>query len=142
MIFKKPKRYVNKVFLHCSADDNPKNDDWRVMDAWHKARGWSGIGYHFFIKKDGTIQNGRSLEKTPAAQAGHNVGSIAICCHGLLKEKFTQAQFDSVKALCYAINEAYNKKVTFHGHCEVSAKTCPVYDYRKVLTLDKLGNIR
>lgn len=140
-MFKKPRRWVNRVFLHCSASDNPAHDDVSVMDAWHKARGWSGVGYHFFIKKNGTIQVGRPIEQVPAAQGGNNAGTIAICCHGLLKEKFTEAQFNAVRALCKDINNAYNGRITFHGHCEVSSKTCPVYDYKAVLKLDKNGKL-
>ena len=141
MDFKKPKRRVTRVFLHCSASDHPNHDDVSVMDAWHRARGWSGVGYHFFIKKDGTIQKGRDIERTPAAQAGHNSATIAICLHGLDVKKFTEAQFDAGRRLCFAIDEAYGGKVTFHGHREVAAKACPVFDYRDVLQLDGKGRL-
>lgn len=138
-MFKAPRRRVDRVFIHCSASDNPKHDDVSIMDAWHKARGWSGVGYHYFIKKDGTVQDGRSLEKTPAAQAGHNTGTIAICLHGLDEDKFTDEQFNALKQLCREIDQQL--KVTFHGHREVAAKACPVFDYKKVLDLDPRGNL-
>lgn len=139
-IFRKPARPVSRVFIHCSASDNPAHDSAAVIDAWHKANGWAGIGYHFFIRKDGTLEIGRDLEKTPAAQEGNNVGTIAICLSGLESEKFTEAQFAMLRALCDQINRAYGiLKVTFHGHCEVSAKTCPVVDYRAVLSLTAAG---
>ena len=32
-----------------------------TMHEWHKANGWSGIGYHFVIRKDGTIEAGRPM---------------------------------------------------------------------------------
>lgn len=135
--FTKPKRKVDRVFIHCSASDSPKHDDVSVMDSWHKARGWSGVGYHYFIKKDGTIQKGRDINRTPAAQRGHNSGTIAICCHGLEEDRFTKEQFHSLRALCSAINQAYDKKITFHGHNEVAAKACPVFDHREVLKLNQ-----
>lgn len=140
-MFKKPDRPVNRVFVHCSASDNPLHDDVKVMDLWHKQRGWSGVGYHFFIKKDGTIQKGRSIERTPAAQAKNNRGTIAICLHGLVEERFTNDQFKSLIALCQDINKAYKGRVTFHGHREVAAKACPVFDYKRVLRLDEKGNL-
>ncbi|WP_226781851.1 peptidoglycan recognition protein family protein [Oceaniglobus trochenteri] len=133
--FQKPKRRVNCVFIHCSASDNPEHDSAATMDRWHRERGWSGIGYHYFIRKDGTIEAGRDIEKVPAAQRGNNVGSIAICLHGLDAEKFSQEQFDALSSLCDQINRAYRAQVTFHGHCEVSNKTCPVFDYVGVLGL-------
>jgi hypothetical protein len=140
--FVKPKRPVNRVFLHCSASDNPKHDDISVMRDWHmNGNKWKDVGYHYFIKKDGTIQTGRSLEHTPSAQAGHNTGTIAICLHGLDASKFTQEQFASVKLLCEQINNAYDKKITFHGHREVAAKSCPVFDYKKVLGLNDKGQM-
>jgi N-acetylmuramoyl-L-alanine amidase len=139
--FKKPNRKVNRVFLHCSASDNPKHDDVSVMREWHKARGWSDVGYHLFIKKDGTVQDGRTLERIPCSAKGHNTGTIAICCHGLERSKFTQKQFNSISNLCNQINIAYDGNISFHGHTEVSAKSCPVYDYKGVLNLDGDGKM-
>lgn len=129
------------MFIHCSASDHPDHDDVSVMDKWHRQRGWSGVGYHFFIKKDGTLQAGRHLERVPAAQAGHNRGTIAICLHGLNEDLFTESQFRTLKQLARDINLSYNGRVTFHGHKEVSAKSCPVFDYKQVLELDGSGNL-
>jgi hypothetical protein len=141
MPFEKPKRDVERVFLHCSASDRPAHDDVAVMREWHLARGWTDVGYHLFIRKDGEVQDGRDLEVTPAAQAGHNTGTIAICLHGLAIENFTEAQYRSVVALCNEIHRAYEGMVTFHGHCQVSSKACPVFPYREVLGLDAHGNM-
>ncbi len=140
-MFNKPSRLVDRVFLHCSASDHASHDNVATMDRWHKERGWSGVGYHLFIRKDGTLENGRSLNKTPAAQAGHNKGTIAICCHGLDKKKFTAAQMKTLKKLCVEINNAYGGAITFHGHREVASKACPVFDYKDVLELDRFGRL-
>lgn len=139
--FQKPARPVSRVFVHCSASDNPAHDNVATMDAWHKERGWSGVGYHFFIRKDGMLEIGRDLAKIPAAQEGNNTGTIAICLHGLDVAKFTEAQFATLRGLCHQINSAYRGVVTFHGHCEVSAKSCPVFDYRDVLDLGSRGRL-
>jgi hypothetical protein len=131
---------VSRVFLHCSADNSAKNDSVFVMDAWHKARGWSGCGYHYFIRQDGVIQVGRDVEKVPAAQEGNNTGTIAISMHGLYVKDFTQAQRDALIRLCALIDAAYAPAhLTYHGHIEVANKACPVYDYRALLGLDELG---
>ena len=139
--FAKPNRPITKVFIHCSASDNPDHDNVATMDAWHKARGWSGVGYHLFCRKSGKGEMGRSLDKTPAAQKGHNRGSIAICLHGLVEGKFTEAQLDWLRDVCHQINEAYGGAVTFHGHREVAAKECPVIDYTQILNLDADGKL-
>lgn len=137
----KPKRNVFCVFLHCSASDNEKHDNAETMHKWHLERGFNEIGYHFFIRKDGTIQYGRDCERVPAAQEGHNQGSIAICCHGLEKDKFTDAQRHSLRALCIHLNALYKGGLTFHGHKEVAAKDCPVYPYKVWLGLDENGRM-
>lgn len=138
--FKKPSRGIDTVFLHCSASDHAHHDNVKTMESWHLQRGFNGVGYHYFVRKDGTLEIGRSIERSPAAQKGHNKGSIAICCHGLEKSKFTQAQFKTVRELCNDIQNSYGKKrIRFRGHREVSSKSCPVYDYKFVLNLDDKG---
>lgn len=139
--FQKPARPVSRVFLHCSASDNPDHDSAATIDAWHREKGWAGIGYHFFIRKDGRLEKGRDLEKVPAAQENNNVGTIAICLHGLAKEKFTEAQMRTLRGLCLDIDHAYAGRVSFHGHCEVARKACPVFDYRVELGLDRDGHL-
>jgi len=139
----KPKRLVNKIFLHCSASDNPLHDDSRVIEKWHVERGFTEIGYHFFITKSGDIQEGRSLEKRPAAQKNRNLCTIAICCHGLDKELFTHKQKISLRALCIRLYDLLGGIVTFHGHCEVdSGRSCPVFPYKDWLDLDENGRMK
>lgn len=136
-MFKAPKRNVSKVFIHCSATDNPSHDNAATIKKWHtEERNFSDIGYHYYIRKNGLIEEGRNLEVVPAAQQGHNSGSIAICCGGL--KTFTDAQMESLVDLCEEIKEQL-PWVTFHGHCEVSAKACPVFDYKTVLRLNDKG---
>lgn len=111
------------------------------MDAPPEGRGWTDIGYHFFIRKDGTVENGRDLERTPAAQKGFNTGSIAICLSGLELELFTEAQLDALKALCQEIDDLYDN-ISFHGHNEVNPhKICPVISVKQVLGLDDYGEM-
>lgn len=140
--FTKPSRAVDRVFLHCSASDNPAHDNIRTIRKWHVTdNGWSDIGYHYYVNKAGEIYDGRPVSKTPAAQYGHNTGTIAICCGGLHKENFTEAQYETLREMCKTINAAYDGKVTFHGHREVASKACPVYDYKAILKLDGFGRL-
>jgi len=140
-MFSKPKRKVNRVFLHCSASDIPSHDDVEVIRSWHLNRGFDDIAYHFFIHKNGKISKGRSIEKIPASQKGHNVKTISICLHGYRVENFTYAQFQSLRKLSLEINKAYYERISFHGHCEVASKACPIFDYVRVLKLDKYGTL-
>ena len=142
MPFRKPARHVDRVFLHCSASDDPDHDDIGTIRHWHvNERGWSDVGYHYFVRSDGAFQEGRPLDRTPAAQAGHNAGTIAICLHGLAEENFTGAQYRTLIGLAREIDVALEGRVTFHGHCEVSPKSCPVFPYTEVLGLDRDGRM-
>lgn len=132
-------RHIERVFIHCSASSNP-NITAADVDTWHRKRGWRGIGYHYFIKTDGTLEMGRDLSLTPAAQKGHNKHTVAICLNGLIPTDFTDAQFDTLKEVCEWLNDQF-EDITFHGHCEVSAKTCPVFNYKEVLQLDDEGRL-
>lgn len=139
--FVPPRRPVNTVFIHCSASDNPEHDDISIMNTWHvRDRGWSEVGYHYFIKKDGTLQKGRDLNKTPAAQRGHNSSSIAICLHGLDLSKFTRQQRTTLRSLAFNIMKSYGRRsVRFRAHNEVANKACPVVNIRTILDLDSEG---
>lgn len=136
MTFKKPNRYVSRLVVHCSASDNPEHDNIKTIDRWHRERGMNGIGYHVFIDKLGNRHYGRSMEKTPAAQKGHNTGSIAVCVSGL--KDFTSASLDELNKFSDEV-QAELPTLTFHGHNEYSNKSCPVFDYRRVLGLNKKG---
>lgn len=63
-----------------------------------------------------------------------------MCVSGLTKDKFTSAQFYTLRDLCDQIH-AELPVATFHGHFEVYAKSCPVFDYRWVLGLDAKGRL-
>lgn len=144
-MFRRPRRAVTRVFIHCSASDHPEHSNAETIRSWHLARGFADIGYHYVIGFDGRIEPGRALERIPAAQQGHNSDSIAICVAGGQDgraEAFTHQQFQSLKNLCSAIHDAYDGHISFHGHNEVSDTACPVFDYRSVLALSEQGYMK
>ena len=57
---------------------------------------------------------------------------------------YQNVEFDKItrrlQSLCKQINNQI-PDVTFHGHCEVAPKLCPVFDYQEVLDLDELGKM-
>jgi N-acetyl-anhydromuramyl-L-alanine amidase AmpD len=52
------------------------------IDSWHRERGWAGIGYHYVVRKDGTIERGRPESRAGAHVRGLNGRSIGICFSG------------------------------------------------------------
>ena len=139
-MFSKPRRHVECVFVHCSDSDVPSHDNTATIRKWHvEENGWSDIGYHYFITKDGELHFCRDIERTPAAQGKkYNPGSIAICLSG--RHKFTEIQFDTLRELCERIQNSYYSCIPFFEHNKVSkGKTCPNFRLCNVLDIDTKG---
>ncbi|MEH3098884.1 DUF7940 domain-containing protein [Sphingomonas adhaesiva] len=75
-------RAITSIAIHCSATPAGRDIRAATIRAWHLAKGWSDIGYHFVIDLDGTIELGRPLMQAGAHVAGHNARSIGICYVG------------------------------------------------------------
>ena len=78
---------VRFLVLHCSA--TRCNQDYSVeqLRRDHKARGFYDIGYHFYIRKDGTMTQHRKLLEVGAHARPYNRCSIGICYEGGLDEQ-------------------------------------------------------
>lgn len=126
-------RTIDKIIIHCSATPPNMYVDAKLVDDWHKQRGWSGIGYHFFIKRDGQIELGRPLEKQGAHVKNHNKGSIGICYAGGVDEAMcpednrTSAQIASFLSLLRLLKNIF-PEATIYGHRDFSTKSCPSFD--------------
>ena len=92
---------INRIILHCT--DTPPNMkvDISVVREWHLERGFNDIGYHFLIRKDGSIEHGRSLTTVGAHTKGQNSNSIGVCYEGGWEEEDdrTCEQKDSISGL-------------------------------------------
>ena len=130
------KRKINKIIIHCSATPPTMDVDANTVDRWHKERGWSGIGYHFFIKRDGQIEIGRPLEIQGAHTSGHNKNSIGVCYAGGVDSKMcpednrTSGQIASFLLLLRFLKNTFPKAI-IHGHRDFSTKACPSFDATK-----------
>lgn len=126
-------RQINKIIIHCSATPEGKNIGATTIRGWHKERGFTDIGYHYVIRLDGTIEQGRPIEQIGAHCQGHNRNSIGICYIGGLSQKRqpkdtrTIAQRQAMKQLIQELQEQF-PEVTIHGHREFAAKACPCFD--------------
>lgn len=123
---------INMIVVHCSASDNPRHDNIETIDRWHLAKGWEGCGYHFFIRKDGTIEVGRNLKYVGAHTKGFNLRSIGICLHGLKEENFTDIQKDQLVFLINYINSSMDQKIDVVPHRVLAKKECPVLDMMEI----------
>ena len=101
------------------------------IHAWHKNQGWSGIGYHFVVRKDGSVERGRPIWAVGAhaGENGMNSHSIGIHLSGDFNAaKPTDKQIESCSMLCAYLCEQYNISIDrkhIKGHKEVGNTDCP-----------------
>lgn len=132
---KKSKRTITEIIIHCSA--TPEGRDYTVDDIrrWHKDRGWSDIGYHYVIYRNGHIEPGRDVDIIGAHCVGHNTHSIGICYVGgvardckTAKDTRTLAQKAALLSLLVDLHKLYPKAIIV-GHRDYDkGKACPSYD--------------
>lgn len=127
-------RYINEIIVHCSA--TPEGKDFTVSDIkkCHLERGFSDIGYHYIIYRDGTINKGRDKSKIGAHCTGHNSHSIGVCYIGgcavdgkTPKDTRTEQQKISLLSLLRELKKKY-PKATIYSHREFANKACPSFD--------------
>lgn len=126
-------RKIDEIIIHCSATEAGKDFKAKDIDKWHKAKGWNGIGYHFVIDIDGTVEAGRPVEKQGAHCLDHNATTIGICYIGGLVNKKptdtrTDAQRQSLRNLVAALRHCYPTIVKVSGHNQYANKACPCFD--------------
>jgi N-acetylmuramoyl-L-alanine amidase len=139
-------RDIKRIFVHCSFT---KPREGRAgspligaseIRKWHvEERRWSDIGYHYVIKRDGTLELGRPVERQGAHAAGHNEDSIGICLVGGMDKKtgkavkdYTDVQWEQLELLVRGLVAKYNiSDSNVLGHNDVTTtKTCPNFDVK------------
>lgn len=129
LILPKAKRPLNSIIIHCAMTRPTMNTSVYDIEQWHKARGFNEIGYHYYIKFDGTLHLGRDLNKVGAHCKGKNTGSIGICLEGGWDAKYdyTPEQEKTLASLLIHLTDEYTISLqNIHGHNEFDkGKTCP-----------------
>ncbi len=128
-------RKINKIIVHCSATREGQNISVDTIRSWHvDGRGWSDIGYHFYIDLHGDIYKGRDIAKIGAHTKGQNRNSIGICyCGGVEvdgktpKDTRTEEQEDSLLAVLRTLKAMYPEAV-IHSHNDFANKACPSFN--------------
>ncbi len=129
-------RSINEIIIHCSATPEGKEFTVSDIDRWHRQRGFKMVGYHYVIRLDGTIEQGRPLEMIGAHCTGHNAHSIGICYIGGLdrsgkpKDTRTQVQRDVLWSLVKSLQKMF-PEATVHGHREFTNKACPCFEVKE-----------
>ena len=136
-------RKIDTLIVHCTAtrsdwwEGRPAEDKVNEVRRWHtQERGWSDIGYHFLIDRDGTVVDGRPIERSGAHAKGFNKTSVGIALFGghggsqddKFDENFTPQQDRALRRLIAQLRMEYPAITTIMGHNEVSPKMCPCFE--------------
>ena len=123
------------LIIHCSAVMPDQTSSAAQIDTWHRRDNhWKfGIGYHYVIRRDGTIEPGRPEWMVGAHCKNHNAHSIGICYEGGLNirgqpdDTRTEAQKVSMRRLLEELHKRYPRAIII-GHNDLNPhKDCPGY---------------
>lgn len=114
-------RTITDIVIHCTATRAGVPVTVPDIDRWHKNRGFAGIGYHYVVGLDGTIEKGRPDHRVGAHVKGHNWRSIGVVYVGGLDENMkptdtrTDAQKQALTDLLITLKEKYpNARISGH----------------------------
>lgn len=113
---------TTRIILHHAA---AKTCTAQQIHSWHLANGWAGIGYHFFVRKDGSIYRGRPEDVLGAHAGSNNYDSIGVCFEGnFMSEQMPAVQRQAGAELVAYLKQKYGiSKV--QKHSDVNATGCP-----------------
>lgn len=131
------KRNIKELIVHCSATPEGKDYSVDTIRQWHLQRGFSDIGYHYVVYRDGSIHIGRDESIIGAHCTGHNSYSIGICYIGgcasdgkTPKDTRTTEQKQSLVKLLKELKTKY-PQASIHSHKDFTNKACPSFDATK-----------
>ena len=109
------------VYHHTASSEATPKD----INKNHVEKGWDGIGYHFYIRKDGTIYRGRPEETIGAHVYQRNRDTLGICLEGNFEnEKPSDSQIESLVKLSSDMIMKYNIE-DLMGHKDLYNTLCP-----------------
>ena len=128
-------RRITLIVIHCSAVKPDQQSSAAQIDSWHRQRGFHlGIGYHYVIRRDGTLEMGRPEYMVGAHCKNHNQHSIGVCYEGGLNARGdpadtrTPQQRETLRQLINELRERYPKAIVVGHHNLNPLKACPCFD--------------
>lgn len=116
------RKETNRIFLHHAEAYTCTPEQ---IHQWHLNNGWSGAGYHFLVRKDGSIYRMRPEQYIGSHAYGSNSDSLGVCFEGKYNEEtMPQAQINSGKELVVYLKEKYGIN-TVLKHSDVCKTSCP-----------------
>lgn len=146
-------RKITHIIIHCSATREDRAYTADDLQTDHLSRGFHGIGYHYYIRRDGSVTNTRPIELVGAHVKGYNKHSIGICYEGGLDSEGrpadtrTPEQRSTLRLLVAQLIRRFHHEVRVCDHRDLSpdlngdgaiepgewVKQCPCFDVSKEL---------
>ncbi len=143
----KDRQRTELIVIHCSATRATMDVGVQEITQWHIQRGFDTLGYHYVIRRNGELQNGRRESAIGAHVRGHNANSIGICLVGGVDDNnrpennFSNPQFATLTELVRQLKQRY-PTARILGHRDLSpdkngdgkipsnefTKACPSFD--------------
>ena len=130
-------RQIKEIIVHCTATRAGVNCTVEDIRRWHKQQGWSDIGYHYVVYRDGSVHEGRNVNIAGAHCLGHNTYSIGVAYVGGVArdgktpaDTRTVAQAEGLEKLMVELRRLY-PQAKIYGHRDFARKACPCFDARK-----------
>ena len=126
---------VRFLIVHCSATRETQDYTAEQLKRDHLARGFIDVGYHFYIRRDGTVTQHRRLDEVGAHCRPFNRCSIGICYEGGLDSLGRPKDTRTLKQRCALVKLLTDLKKQFpkaliRGHNEMPGavpKACPCF---------------
>lgn len=126
---------VQYIVVHCSATPPRADIGAKEIDRMHRERGWLKIGYHFVIRRNGEIENGRGLHEPGAHVENYNHCSVGVCLIGGVDktnqpvDNYTEEQMVTLASLVESLKDLYPQAhVVGHRDFPGVRKACPCFD--------------
>jgi len=142
------RKKTEMIVVHCAATKPSMDIGYKEIRKWHvEDNGWDDVGYHYIIKRDGTVEVARAEAFQGAHAPAVNSKSIGICLVGGMAEdggaenNFTLEQFLSLKDLIKKIKMTNPNIVEVVGHCDVqdNKPNCPGFNLKEWLIKEDIN---
>ena len=111
----KKRTKTDYIVVHCSKTSETEDIGVNELRAQAIEDGWSDVGYHFVIKRDGTVEEGRGIDTVGGHLFGWDSVCLGICLIGDIgpniggesTTNYTEAQTRSLIELLVKLREKY-----------------------------------
>lgn len=123
------RKVTDMIVIHHTGNDEDDNLSAKRINEIHQGNGWACIGYHYVIRKNGTIEIGRPHWTVGAHAYGENYHTIGIhLCGNFNLADPTPAQIESAAMLLANVCTDYGLSIDNQhivGHRDLMSTACP-----------------